>query len=151
MQQRSYTQRPVRRPGFDLRRRGRGLGFGGQGFGAWLASVALLLQIVVPLGQAVPLPAGTDGLSRTLVVCTAYGPRTMTPDRQEAPGRTASPSGAAHQCPVCTALGFCGLASAVAVPLPAGLALPVRAETASHAFADRRPLARRARGPPLVA
>lgn len=122
------------------------------GFGTWLGMVALWLQVVVPLGQAVPLPATADGLARSLVICTAFGPRTMTPDRQEAPGRTASPSGAAHACPVCTALGCQGLAApAMAVPLPAGPALRIATGPVSDTVSDRRPLVRHARGPPAAA
>ncbi|EKV31937.1 hypothetical protein C882_3001 [Caenispirillum salinarum AK4] len=111
----------------------------------------MLLQIVVPLGQAVPLPAGADGFPRTLLVCTAFGPRTMTPDQQDARGRAASPSGASQSCPVCTALGFCGLdAPVAAVPLPAALPLLVSAESPSSPQADRRPWSRLPRGPPAA-
>ncbi|WP_404382835.1 DUF2946 family protein [Caenispirillum salinarum] len=139
MQHRSYTARRGRE------RSGPG------GFAVWLASVALLLQIVVPLGQAVPLPVGADGFPRSLVVCTAYGPRAMTPDQQDARGRAASPSGASHSCPVCTALGFCGLdAPVAAAPLPAALPLQVSAESPSSPHADRRPWSRLARGPPAA-
>jgi hypothetical protein len=113
--------------------------------------VALMLQIVVPLGQAVPLPAGSDGFSRTLVVCTAYGPRTMTPDQQDTRGRAASPSGASLSCPVCTALGHCGFTVPTATaPLPVAAPLLTVAEPSSSSPAGRRPWGPLARGPPLA-
>lgn len=119
------------------------------GFSAWLALVALLLQVVVPLGQAVPLPAGADSPLRSLVICTAYGLRGIDQGADARGGASPSAAAAAHSCPVCSSLGFCAVpAPAVAAPLPAAAPLAVAAGAAETVRPDRSPASTRARGPP---
>lgn len=120
------------------------------GFSAWLALVALLLQVVVPVGQAIPLPAASESPLRTLVICTGTGTRVLDHGADTRGG--ASPSAAAGQsCPVCTALGLCGLpAPSVAAPLPAAAPITVAAAVRHLSRPDRAPLALRARGPPAT-
>lgn len=122
------------------------------GFSTWLALVALLLQVVVPLGQAVPLPAGGDLPLRSLVICTAYGPRMADPAAGTDARGGASPSAAAaHNCPVCSALGFCAVPTpAVAAPLPAAAPLALVAAARETLRADRAPASTRARDPPAA-
>lgn len=97
--------------------------------------LALLFQVLVPLGQAIPLASGSDGLPRTLVVCTANGglrtvplPTAQTPASSTAtngPLANAGPqsglSPLAAACSVCLAYaagGHLTLPPLVVLPLP---------------------------------
>jgi hypothetical protein len=84
-------------------------------FGLW----ALFLQILLPLGQGVPLPVSGDGLPRHLVVCAANGGLRTIP----LPGAPASQSSSAAQngCAVCLAYaagGHLTLPPPMPEPLP---------------------------------
>ncbi len=117
------------------------------GFPVWLAMVALWLQVVVPLGQAVPLPAGADTPLRTLVICTGFGTRVIDQGQESRGGSSSVP--AAFACSVCTALGLTGLpVPDVAAPMPGAAPFAVFAEARTTAPLDRAPLSVRARGPP---
>lgn len=113
---------------------------------AWWGVLALLVQVLVPLGQAVPV-VGMDGLPRTLVLCSATGAGSVP-----MPGSV--PSDAAKSCAVCLAYGA---GSAVALPatpvLPfppagAGTCIDPTATDRAHAQTPGLPLAR---APPVVA
>lgn len=72
-------------------------------FAGVLAIVGLVLQALVPVGQAVTLPS--SGLP--LVICTQFGARTVVPDTDPREDRRSGPTGAS--CVVCQALSFSGL------------------------------------------
>jgi len=68
---------------------------------AWWGILALLVQVLVPLGQAVPV-AGADGLPRSLVLCSADGLRSVPMPGSTVPARPDAPA-AASGCSVCLA------------------------------------------------
>lgn len=114
--------------------------------GTWIAIYALLLQALIPFGQALP-GAG----AAPLVVCKVAGYGTSTaPDR--APSRI--PGGIdAHGCVVCTAIhGACGdLPETSVSALPFVLASPVLVPGNNQVLEQQlsaRPFL--PRGPPIV-
>lgn len=113
-------------------------------FAAWLGVVALLVQVAIPLGQAVPA-AGNDDF---LIVCSTIGAKRIpvpTSERQRAGG---------SNCPVCQVMAL----GAQLLPPPHPIAAPARhavaatpvfhaAETPHAAATVRRRLPR---GPPRI-
>lgn len=113
-------------------------------FAVWLGVVALLLQVAIPLGQAIPA-AGGNGF---LIVCSAFGAKRIpdsSSERQRAGGRN---------CPVCQIMAL----GALLLPPPHPTASPARhagaatplfrpAETPHAAATVRRRLPR---GPPRI-
>ena len=100
---------------------------------AWTGLWALLLQIMIPVGQAVPV-IGADGLPRTLIICSAMQPRTIPGPGAETP---APDSGRSSSCAVCLAFATgasTDLPAAVTLPLPpvATAALTPSSATAVH-------------------
>lgn len=67
---------------------------------AWWGILALVVQVLVPLGQAVPVAGavGADGLPRSLVLCSADGLRSVPLPGSGAPARPD-----ASACAVCLA------------------------------------------------
>lgn len=114
---------------------------------AWWGVLALVVQILVPLGQAVPV-VGADGLPRMLALCSATGPRAVP---LPGPAGQPSPSEAQSPCIVCLAygVGAATLLPASAVPpfppAGAGQRLDAPAATLAHGLTPGLP---RARGPP---
>jgi hypothetical protein len=112
---------------------------------AWWGVLALLVQVLVPLGQAVPV-MGADGLPRTVVLCSAAGARSVP--LPGAPSSEPAPS-----CAVCLAYGAGSatiLPATPAVPFPPALAgtridQPVAA--LAHGLMPGLP---RARSPPMA-
>jgi hypothetical protein len=94
-------------------------------FAARLGLWALFLQILLPLGQGIPLPGGSaDGLPRQLVICSANGGLRTVP----LPGAAAnqSTSSAQSACAVCLAYaagGHLTLPPLALEPLPRLLTL----------------------------
>lgn len=87
---------------------------------AWAGVWALLLQIMVPLGQAIPA-TGADGLPRTLLICSATQPRSVP-----GPGSQAPVVPKAGACVVCAAhAAGDGAAAPSAVTLPSPPAVPM--------------------------
>ena len=98
-------------------------------FHAALAGLlALLFQVLVPLGQAIPVASGSDGLPRTLVVCTANGglrtvslPSSQAGSSAQHGALTSLPPQVAAACSVCLAYaagGHLALPPLVVLPLP---------------------------------
>lgn len=85
------------RSGFGKRRR----------FAVWFAALALSLQALVPIGQALPMPGGAGAY---LVICTALGIQTI-PDPNAPPKTDDRPV-----CPVCMVRAL-GTAMLVAEPV----------------------------------
>lgn len=112
---------------------------------AWWGVLALLVQVLVPLGQAVPV-MGADGLPRSLVLCSAMGARTVP--LPGAPSPEATPS-----CAVCLAYGSGSatlLPATPAAPLPpavAGTRIDQPVAALAHGLMSGLP---RARSPPMV-
>ena len=92
---------------------------------AWTAVFALLLQAMLPLGQAVAAPADGDGTGFQ-IVCTAYGLQPVP-----AGGDDGSADGEAYSCPICQIHAF-----SLVSPDVAGLPAP-----AVHGIADDIPAA----------
>ena len=63
---------------------------------AWVGIIALLLQGLLPLTQAVAAPAGDDAGFQ--VICTAYGLKTVSLDGSSGDGEGGDD---ASSCPVC--------------------------------------------------
>jgi len=114
--------------------------------GAWLGVIALLLQGLMPVGQAVPFAGAGD--RAFLVLCTGHGTRTL-PVEPDGSG----PENRPWSCPVCqaNALGDSLVAPAsVVVPAPA-YTRAFLAPAAGTPYAS--PIASRfwhARAPPVV-
>jgi len=113
---------------------------------AWLGVFALLIQGLMPVGQAVPL-AGT-GDSAFLILCTGSGPRMLLAEPEQS-----APENRPWSCPVCQA-------SALGDSLTAPASEPVQPPAFKRAVA-RLDLGRwspdsslsapwQARAPPLV-
>lgn len=117
---------------------------------AWWGVLALLVQILVPLGQMVPAAvtgAGADGLPRTLVLCSADGLRGVP-----LPGAPARPVDTSA-CVVCLAYAT-GAATDIpntpVQPFPSAAA-GVRIDQPAVLFAQGlTPGLPRARAPPAV-
>jgi hypothetical protein len=113
---------------------------------AWLACVALSLQVLMPLGQAIPY-TGAGGANGYLIICTALG-------IQQIPNPDAPPkSDERPTCPVCysfaTSHSMMSQAAAEVVPP----SLPVR--IADNRSSDQLPIGRAhlapsSRDPPVV-
>lgn len=85
----------------------------------WWGVLALLLQILVPIGQAVPAGATVDGLPRTLVICSVLAGARTVPLPGSATPMPADTAGTT--CAVCLAQGIggaCDLPPAVAWTFP---------------------------------
>jgi hypothetical protein len=118
--------------------------------GVW----AVLLQIMVPLGQAVPAPPGVAGPPRTLVVCSALQ-RRVIPGPGSLPDASAGGQRQAGSvCPVCAAY-----AAAASMLPPTVMAAPRPAvDEQTPAAGPRRSLVTgirlglpQPRGPPAIA
>lgn len=83
---------------------------------SWLGVLALVLQTAIPLGQAIPVSTGFDGLPRTLVICSAQGTRTIPLPHSGAADRQTAQTAA---CVVCLSH-----AAGAGLDLPATAALP---------------------------
>jgi len=113
---------------------------------AWLGVFALLVQGLMPMGQAVPLAAVGD--PAFLILCTGYGTRALPSE----PGQSA-PESRPWSCAVCQA-------SAIGDSLVAPATVPVRQSRAVDAFIVPGTVQRRlgsslsapwqARAPPLA-
>lgn len=117
-------------------------------FGLW----ALFLQILLPLGQGVPLPATGDGLPRHLVICSANGGLRTVP----LPGTPASQNSTSAQngCAVCLAYaagGHLTLPPPLPEPLPRLAALARIDQTAFDLARHQSLELPQARGPPALA
>lgn len=116
--------------------------------GLWLGIYALLLQALIPFGQALPGPNGAP-----LVICKVAGfGATTAPGQAPAKGPARGPGVIdAHGCVVCTAVaGPAGPgAHPPVVSVPVAAAMPVAAPT-PHSAPNRqgRTLAFRVRAPP---
>ncbi|MFA7429660.1 MAG: DUF2946 family protein [Rhodospirillaceae bacterium] len=112
---------------------------------AWWGVLALLVQVLVPLGQVVPV-LGADGLPRSLVLCSATGARSVP-----LPGAP-SPEAAAS-CAVCLAYGSGSatlLPATPAAPFPpalAGTRIDQPVAVLAHGLMAGLP---RARAPPMA-
>lgn len=113
---------------------------------AWMAFIALSLQALMPLGQAIPY-SGAGGVNGYLIICTALGIKQIpNPDAPPKPDERPT-------CPVCfsfaTGHSMMSVASTVIVPpsLPARIAAirPVYQLPAGRAH-----LAPSSRDPPIV-
>lgn len=94
---------------------------------AWVGLWALLLQVMVPVGQAVPI-RGADGLPRTLLICSALQPRTVPGPGSQGSDQRSDP----RACAVCMAF-----ATGASSDLPTTVALPPRPAPVTAAFARR--------------
>ncbi|MGC2856798.1 hypothetical protein ACM64Y_15100 [Novispirillum sp. DQ9] len=112
---------------------------------AWWGVLALLVQVLVPLGQAVPV-IGADGLPRMLVLCSATPARSVP-----LPGSL--PSDVAQSCAVCLAYGAGSAADLPATPAlpfpPAGQGACIDLPTTAHA-SGLTPGLPQARAPPVI-
>lgn len=118
---------------------------------AWWGVLALLVQVLVPLGQAVPV-IGADGVPRTLVLCSATAPGRTVPLPGSQPGP--APSDAAKSCAVCLAYGAGSATALPAMPVlpfpPAGAGACIDHPAADRAHARTQGLPQ-ARAPPAIA
>ncbi len=114
---------------------------------AWWGLLALLIQVMVPLGQAVPA-VGADGLPRSLVLCSADGLRSVPMPGSGAPARPDASS-----CAVCLAYaagGATDIPNTPAQPFPpaaAGVRIDQPAILLAQGLTPGLP---RARSPPAV-
>lgn len=83
---------------------------------SWLGMLALAFQTAIPLGQAIPVSTGADGLPRTLVICSAQGTRVVP----IAPTSDSRGAAEAASCVVCLSY-----AAGAGLDLPPAAALPV--------------------------
>ena len=71
----------------------------------FLAMFAILFQAFLPAAQAIPWERSGDGLPDVLIVCSAWGAKTVTIDmRQDGPAGTQRDDGAddtSTTCPIC--------------------------------------------------
>jgi hypothetical protein len=89
-------------------------------YAARLGLWALFLQILLPLGQGIPLPSSADGLPRQLVICSANGGlRTVPlPGADTAAKHSSSAQSACAVCLSYAAGGHLTLPSAAPQALP---------------------------------
>lgn len=116
---------------------------------AWAGLWALLLQIMVPLGQAVPV-VGADGLPRTLVICSATQPRAIPGPAAEAP----APGAERAACAVCLAYAAgagTDLPAAVVPPRPPATTAALTLPLADAVHGGMVPGLPRPRAPPALA
>lgn len=94
---------------------------------AWGGVLAVLIQLAVPLGQGIPVPAfagGSDDNTLTFFVCTAMGKLIETPEK-DVPGAPGDQTAPCMSCLVCQIQSLCQKrlsGSAVAVSWFLGLA-----------------------------
>lgn len=114
---------------------------------AWTGVWALLIQIMVPVGQGVPV-IGANGLPQTLVICSTLQPRTIP-----GPGSQAPVQPDPRSCAVCLAFAAgngTDLPSAIAAPPPPAL-LTMAFDPRPHTvLPGRMPGLPLSRGPPSV-
>lgn len=116
--------------------------------GAWLALVAVAMQVLVPFFLMVEIARANEP-GGAAVICSSLGH-----DTHQNNGNASDHGLAAHCCSICTALAAAqGFAPAVAPPLP----LPVSIGRSDLTPADVAQAARlatssyRSRGPPAIA
>lgn len=103
--QRATVSRTGRKNRFEWRR-----------FAAWFGIVALLVQVVLPMGQVFAAESDDPASGNVRIICTAYGLKAIPVD-----GDTGdNPNDGTSSCPVCQVHALTLLApAAVSVPVPA--------------------------------
>src|SRR5690242_6820414 len=116
--------------------------------GAWLAFLAVAMQVLVPFFLMVEIARANEP-GGAAVICSSLGH-----DTHEEGGNSADHGLAAHCCSICTALSAAqGFAAPAALPLPLLAGIGERAFTAAD-VAQAALLATssyRSRGPPAIA